>query len=644
MKAVQQTLDHIDAAHDRRRAAAADLNDIAHSIHTRGGVQPASAAVDELVKLLFLVIAASQCPDLMIAGKVELSEVVQADRIRSGDGLQRLKAAFFVAQTAPVFRFLLPNKLGEQPVWAPDEPVRLDDADVVADVITVLSSYATNGQMDLLGEAFDVFLRGRFEHAGGPGTHMTPHTVVEAMTRIGMDITDHLNGITHGHEPQPMGDPCCGSGRFLMAMADAQRQATIAGARSFDASALVGADVSMASVAMARVNLIACGLHQSTVFTTADSITDPALDHLRGKMRLILTNPPFGAGMYESAEGIRRAATVFPELAGRRRADPALLFVARCVDLLGENGVAGIVLPDGVADGKPMADLLLGDAPRGVDVGLLGVVSLPAVTFAPTGTMVKTSIVFLGRTLPPARVFVAQANHIGHAMRNRSVVADPHGDDLAEIADDVCEVIAGRHPQGSKVQMIERSDLRSLIPAGGPRSHDAADRLRSLGGQPLSSVLRVAPKKRGSADSDLPFVSVLHIDDLGCVDWQAAQQHRPTTAGVIATSGQIIVSLLNPAKFRASVIPRITSWCSAHLSSVCSSRSSTHTPRSLCCNTRSYENKSRHWGEDRPARGGASTPTISWDALHRRATRTRPTGGLVLCGNPCQASPTTDLR
>ena len=273
MKAVQQTLEHVDGASDRRRAAAADLNDIAHSIHTRGGVQPASAAVDELVKLLFLVIAASQCPDLMIAEKVALPEVVQADRIRSGGGLQRLKAAFFVAQTVPVFRFLLPNKLGEQSVWAPDEPVRIDDADVVADAITVLSSYATSGQMDLLGEALDVFLRGRFEHAGGPGTHLTPHTVVDAMTRIGVAITDHLNEITHGHEHQPIGDPCCGSGRFLMAMADARRQAKICGVSSFDASALVGADVSMASVAMARVNLIACGFHQPTVSATADSVT-----------------------------------------------------------------------------------------------------------------------------------------------------------------------------------------------------------------------------------------------------------------------------------------------------------------------------------------------------------------------------------
>ena len=185
------------------------------------------------------------------------------------------------------------------------------------------------------------------------------------------------------------------------------------------------------------------------------------------------------------------------------------------------------------------------------------VVSLPVATFAPTGTTVKTSIVFLCKAVPPLppQVFFARANHVGHVVRKGATIADPQGDDLPDIADDVCEIIAGRRPQGSKVEMSERSDLCSVIPAGGQRNPEAADRLRSIGGQPLSSMLRVAPKQRGPVASDAPFVSVLHVDALGCIDWQAAQQHHPTTAGVIATSGQVIVSLLNPAKFRASVIP-----------------------------------------------------------------------------------------
>ena len=52
-----------------------------------------------------------------------------------------------------------------------------------------------------------------------------------------------------------------------------------------------------------------------------------------------------------------------------------------------------------------------------------------------------------------------------------------------------------------------------------------------------------------------PFVSVLHVDDLGAVDWQAAREHAPTTPGVLADPGELIVSLLNPARLRATVVP-----------------------------------------------------------------------------------------
>jgi hypothetical protein len=38
------------------------------------------------------------------------------------------------------------------------------------------------------------------------------------------------------------------------------------------------------------------------------------------------------------------------------------------------------------------------------------------------------------------------------------------------------------------------------------------------------------------------------------VDWHAAHTHTPTTPGLLATDGDLIVSLLNPAKLRAAVL------------------------------------------------------------------------------------------
>ena len=48
---------------------------------------------------------------------------------------------------------------------------------------------------------------------------------------------------------------------------------------------------------------------------------------------------------------------------------------------------------------------------------------------------------------------------------------------------------------------------------------------------------------------------MLHVDDLGAVDWHAAHAHTPTTPGWLANPGDVLVSLLNPAKVRAFVVP-----------------------------------------------------------------------------------------
>jgi N-6 DNA Methylase len=326
---------------------------------------------------------------------------------------------------------------------------------------------------------------------------------------------------------------------------------------------LVGADQSAASVAMARVNLLAYGLPPSEVFTVEDSITAEPLDRLRGTLRLILTNPPFGESKYDSLEGIDRTATLFGGLGAKSRIDPSLAFVARCIELLAPDGVVGIILPDGVADGSQMRDLLLG-APKLIDaVHLAGVISLPSATFAPAGTVAKTSVVFMRKSPSSGgRVFLARADHVGHVMRKGVAASDPEGDDLPRLTNDVCTML--KDADGAKVAKSIQGQVASvnisLLTAVDAASVDAdalkaRQTLLDAGGQPLSRILRATKRRRTSRRKDLPFVSVLHVDELGNVDWLQAEKYHPTTAGIVARAGQIIVSLLNPAKFRAAVVP-----------------------------------------------------------------------------------------
>jgi hypothetical protein len=474
---------------------------------------------------------------------------------------QMLKDAFATVNALPELGGLVPGD-GIQPVWPPDEPLRITRSDILAEALEILDSIplGVGSTVDTIGTAFDVFLRGKYEHAGGLGTYLTPDSVVRAMARIGFDLIDPLGGGASG--TPVMGDPCCGSGRFLVGMLEEARTRGEVGDVRRLGDSVFGADQASASVAMARVNLLAYGMSHPEVFTVEDSIVDRALDRLRGRLRLILTNPPFGDGKYDSSEGIARTSAQLPGLAPKRRIDPALAFVARCIDLLAPGGVAGIILPDGVADGSHMRELLLGDTRLLDPVRLEGIVSLPTATFAPAGTMAKTSVIFMrrgGENSEGRRVFLARADHVGHVMRKGAVAADPCGDELPELAETIGLLLDGRSatrkPHG-KVLSTNLASLASLdassLDEDGLRARTA---LSTQGGTPLDSVLRVVKKRRMEPRGDVPFVSVLHVDELGNVDWLQAATYQPTTPGVVARAGDIIISLLNPAKFRATVVP-----------------------------------------------------------------------------------------
>ncbi len=537
------------------------LNELHQLLYARGGIRPSNAAVEELTKLLLVRIGAHRQPNLKV-GRHRLAELIDSDRVRAMPDTQLLKDAFAVVNSLPELGGRVPSD-GVQPVWPTDEPLRITRPDVLSEALAILATIplGAGNTIDTVGTAFDVFLRGKYEHAGGLGTYLTPDSVVRAMARIGFDLIDPMQGAALVDGPV-MGDPCCGSGRFLVAMLEEARSRGQADDVAELGDSTFGADQSSASVAMARVNLLAYGLSHPEVFTVDDSIVDSSLDRLRGQLRLILTNPPFGDGKYDSREGIRGTSARLPGLGSKARIDPALAFVARCSDLLAPGGVAGIILPDGVADGPHMRELLLGE-PRLVDpVRLEGVVSLPTATFAPAGTMAKTSIVFLRREAEDGagrRVFLARANHVGFLMRKGAVGADPEGDDLPVVASAVGAVLGGSAvPKASRGRVLT-SDLSSLASLDASSLDAAAlgarNALSKQGGRPFDSILRGIKRRRAELRKDVPFVSVLHVDELGNVDWLQANTYQPTTPGIVAHAGQIIVSLLNPAKFRATVVP-----------------------------------------------------------------------------------------
>ncbi len=522
--AESSSVDIASAGHAR------ELGHLHQLIYDRGGIHDVNAAIDEIAKLMFLV----------IADRTRVMRIFAFGRRAHGDEeVVRLTKKLFVELNNSGL-FTASSPVGVQPVWPDDEPFRLSRGAIIRSGIELIADMVDDiGLTDKLGLVFDTFLQGRYSHSGGLGSYMTPSAVVDLMTEVGLTLSN-LSSPTWRFL-----DPCCGTGRFVTGTTAALFN------RHFStgdiANMVTGVDVSSSSVAKARVNLLSYGIRRPRIWRTEDSITDGAIDS--PCVDLILTNPPFGDNKYGSSQGIGVAANIFPEIRAKPNIDPALAFLARCLQLLGPGGVLGVVLPDGVLDGRSARSVLLSER-----YGLECLISLPSTTFALSGTVAKTTVAFIRNGTPAtSKVAIAAPQHVGFKKLSGRATVDPSGNDLIACSQFIRQPDL---PPTSTVKLVrlERSALHSLSVANLVSDASSGEYEKST---PADDLLTAVSRGRATVRdiSAEPFVSVLHVDHRGLVDWIAAAHHRPSTPGLWALSGDIIISLLNPARFRATVIP-----------------------------------------------------------------------------------------
>lgn len=506
------------------RAIQRKFDQLHEAIYSRGGVKPTNAAIDELGKLLFLKVHLEKTPGYILtegAAKGKgFSEIFSAEYVR-----RRQKKA--VIELKDAFREI--NNLqqhkahdingDEQTIFSYDEPLRLENPDVLALAIDALNLLDRDGNPirlsipdrellgngeharmmrshiiheDLLGWAFDVFLRGKYASDEGLATYLTPSQVVECMARMAFhDITDADLWARRGDQNQKerwnpqteeeaslpaflCGDICCGTGRFLVGAlrevkrrilddkhvghSDADKLAWLA---QMKRHSFFGADQAIGCIQKARINMLLYGEDHSQLLKVDDSITDEHIDRLAGKFDLIMTNPPFGSGKYDDPIGLAKMRrddlglglgwSWKPGDRSKRKelskADPAALFIDRNLQLLKPGGKLLIVVPDGILCNSGDAyirEYITGikDKETGEFLGgkalIKAVVSLPERAFSMAGTDAKTSFIYVSKKRHPAErqgpVFFALAEHVGYMKRGKNELPDPMGNDLVEIA------------------------------------------------------------------------------------------------------------------------------------------------------------------------------------------------------------------
>ena len=506
------------------RAIQRKFDRLHEAIYSRGGVKPTNAAIDELGKLLFLKVHIEKSPSYVLASGAakgeRFADICSGGHVRAHrkEAVIQLKDAFREINNLPQYKAT--DITGEEhTIFSYDEPLRLENPDVLALAVEALDLRDREGKPirlsvpdrellgsgeraremrahliheDLLGWAFDVFLRGKYASDEGLATYLTPSQVVECMARIAFhDIPDSDLWARRGDggqrerwKPQTdkeaalpaflCGDICCGTGRFLVgALREVKRRVLddrhvghsdddkLRWLSRMKRHSLFGADQAGGSIQKARINMLLYGEDHSQLLKVDDSLTDPHLDRLVGKFDLLLTNPPFGSGKYDDPRGLAKMRDEARGLElgwswtlGNRakpkelkKADPAALFIDRNLQLLKPGGRLLIVVPDGILCNSGDAyirEYLMGtkDEETGEFLGgkaiVRAVVSLPTATFSIAGTGAKTSFLYLQKKRHPAEwqrsVFMAVAEHVGYLKKGKTEVPDPTGNDLMKIA------------------------------------------------------------------------------------------------------------------------------------------------------------------------------------------------------------------
>lgn len=325
-------------------------------------------------------------------------------------------------------------------VFGAADEIVLDNRSLVHVVGELQNFCITESERDAIADAFEMFIGRALK--GGLGQFFTPRNIVRLMVSIINPSSSDM-----------IIDPACGSGGFLVetlkliwGKLDEEgkriRWSKSALNEEKNAAALncirgLEKDNFLCKVAKAYMAIVGDGktgmfCEDSLEITQNwDAATRQKID--LGKFDFVFTNPPFGKDIkitgeeklaqYELAQKWqyakhsqqRKSEKLQPSGNMRSEARPEILFVERCIQLLRDGGVMGIVLPESFFH-----------APNGAHVltflerhNIQWVVDLPHNTFRPHNNAKCVFVVLQKNTKQAPKINMAVAEQMGHDHQGR---------------------------------------------------------------------------------------------------------------------------------------------------------------------------------------------------------------------------------
>lgn len=440
-----------------------------------------------------------------------------------------------------------------------------DSDETCFELFSALSAVLTENALfekneDTLNDVFGYFVRDNFRNNIEDAQFMTPPEVVEFMVSIAITLVQ--NRISNPTERFVVMDPSSGVGSFLK---EFHRQSS-----NFQNSIHYVAQDKVERMARFTAANFLFSETKNFEINVGNSIFDGAsIDRWNGKVDLLLTNPPFGARFtkYEVANLCTQNTPRFSNSDSLPATlDSELLFLDRYITLLREGGHCLVVVPDSVVSAKGPSTLARTLLYRNAEI--IGVIELPAVTFAQAGTRTKTSIlVFRKRPLNTSqrrvkKTFFADISKVGFEVTKKKGVSVKRISNETELPE-ALTAWKNRYvdvaDSSGKYAWI-KADF-SKLEAWTPRSILYQNSRRNL---PKVSIMSL--KKFAEYTENRPsikyqhgtfFISILHVIGEGLLDIGALQRYQPVTPGKPVSQGEVLVSRINPRIPRVLVVPKL---------------------------------------------------------------------------------------
>ncbi|MBI3619972.1 N-6 DNA methylase [Candidatus Roizmanbacteria bacterium] len=335
------------------------------------------------------------------------------------------------------------GSLVDEGVFEKHEKIVLDPKSIMY-IVGELERYSlTKTNKDVVGDAFEVFAERQF--VGDKGEFFTPRQVVKMAVEI-------VN-------PQPeekVLDPACGSGGFLiyalehvwgiMDNSSRYKGSNLENAKKeFAQKHFFGIDKEIDLVKICKAYMSIIGDGRSNI-VKADSLKNPdewenvartvlttdGKDDMK-KFDVILTNPPFGSKIKVKHDYILKKYDLgykWEQKNGRwvktnqlkeKGAEPQILFIELCLNLLKDGGRLAIVLPDGIF-GNPTDGYIREWIKDKAEI--LAIIDCPHNTFMPH-THTKTSLLVLKKWEKTKQknypIMMSVVNKCGHDTRGNEL-------------------------------------------------------------------------------------------------------------------------------------------------------------------------------------------------------------------------------